>query len=331
MNEITLENGETVELSDGESLELTIKKPNETIFIFRHGVNDYSIGFDEADYSLRGSLLDIVNEFCKWKEDNPCEFNMAGIVTVLERLEEQFSLNYDISENRAFIRFGTDSSYEDCVVEFEYNGSPIDFVDKFRRFAYDYDVDEKVVAYYQHLSVLQPERKGKIEDLLKGCNEVKKVLLTISDELDTALASSTSVEEKPAFVALSTEECEDGEKKVFDMKMIEDILDSLDISHQIEENFALIEFWTDTADQDIPTSFEYDGTPEDFVEQFSERAEAYDVDEEVELYASMRGKNGVPETIKELMEDCKEAKDTLMEISEKLKSAMDSALKGVSA
>jgi len=108
---------------------------------------------------------------------------------------------------------------------------------------------------------------------------------------------------------------------------IYDVLDNMNIKYDTNycssETEALIEFWTDTAGQDIPTEFDYDGTPEDFVKQFTERAENYDVDEEVELYVNMRGKNGVPNTVRELLDDCQEAKDTLMEIAEKLQKAIE--------
>ena len=32
----------------------------ETAFIYRHGLNDYSVYYEEEDYSLRGSLLDVM-------------------------------------------------------------------------------------------------------------------------------------------------------------------------------------------------------------------------------------------------------------------------------
>ena len=55
---------------------------------------------------------------------------------------------------------------------------------------------------------------------------------------------------------------------------------------------------------------------------FVEAAENYDVDEEVELYVDMRGKNGVPDTVRELLDDCQEAKDTLMKIVRRLHEAV---------
>lgn len=107
---------------------------------------------------------------------------------------------------------------------------------------------------------------------------------------------------------------------------IYNVLDNMNIYYDTNycdlETEALIEFWTNTARQDIPMEFDYDGSPEDFVKQFTERAERYDVDEEVELFVNMRGKKGVPDTVRELLNDCQEAKDTLMEIAERLQGAI---------
>ena len=106
------------------------------------------------------------------------------------------------------------------------------------------------------------------------------------------------------------------------MNRITECLEDMNVSYSIKRNYALIEFWTDTAGQDIPTEIEYDGTPEDFVKQFTQAADNYDVDEEVEIYADMRGKRGVPNTIRELLDDCEEAKQTLTDIAEALQEAI---------
>ena len=114
------------------------------------------------------------------------------------------------------------------------------------------------------------------------------------------------------------------------MERIEKVLEELGINYKWHEDggytdashYALVEFWTDTAGQDVPTEFGFDGTASDFVKQFTECAENYDVDEEVELYVDMRGKQGVPGTVRELLDDCQEAKDTLMNIAQKLQEAI---------
>ena len=104
-------------------------------------------------------------------------------------------------------------------------------------------------------------------------------------------------------------------------KKIKETLEEKGVKYVIrpKEGYGLVEFWTDTAGQDIPTEFDFDGTPEGFVKEFVERAKSYDVDTEVELFAGMRGKEGVPDTIRELINDCQEAKDTLLDIAKALK------------
>ncbi len=111
------------------------------------------------------------------------------------------------------------------------------------------------------------------------------------------------------------------------MERIEKVLEDLGCKFVIkkQENgtwYGLVRFWTDTAGQDVPTEIEFDGTAEDFVQKFIDAAKNYDVDEEVEVYADMRGKCGVPETIRELYKDCQEAKDTLLRIAIALRDAL---------
>lgn len=106
------------------------------------------------------------------------------------------------------------------------------------------------------------------------------------------------------------------------MNRIIDVLEDMDVKYNIGDGIALVEFWTDTAGQDIPTEFEFDNTPQNFVDQFTYYADSYDVDEQVEMYADMRGRFGVPDTIREILDDCEEAKQTLMTIATALQRAI---------
>lgn len=113
------------------------------------------------------------------------------------------------------------------------------------------------------------------------------------------------------------------------MKRIEEALSEMDVKFEYtlptEDTcgYVLIEFWTDTAGQDVPYEYDgWDGTAEDLVKDFVRHAENYDVDEEVELFVDMRGQNGVPSTVREILDDCQEAKDTLMKIAEKLQAVI---------
>lgn len=103
-----------------------------------------------------------------------------------------------------------------------------------------------------------------------------------------------------------------------EMERIYNVFDEMGVGIKDYDNSVMVEFWTDTAGQDIIVEFDYDGTPEDFIEEFNYKADAYDVDEEVELYINSLGKRGVPSTVRVLVEDCEEAKETLMEIADRL-------------
>ena len=103
-----------------------------------------------------------------------------------------------------------------------------------------------------------------------------------------------------------------------EMERIYSVFDEMDVRINDDEDGVVIEFWTDTAGQDIVIQFDYDGTPEDFIREFNYRTESYDVDEEVALYINSLGKRGVPSTARELIKDCEEAKETLMEIADRL-------------
>lgn len=45
----------------------TLHIDDETITVTKHGENDYSIAFDVFDYSVRGTLLDVVKAFAEWQ------------------------------------------------------------------------------------------------------------------------------------------------------------------------------------------------------------------------------------------------------------------------
>ena len=47
----------------------------------------------------------------------------------------------------------------------------------------------------------------------------------------------------------------------------------------------------------------YDGTDEDFIDQFDQIYQNFDVDEELELFMECRGENGVPTSVRDLLED----------------------------
>ena len=64
----------------------------------------------------------------------------------------------------------------------------------------------------------------------------------------------------------------------------------------------------------------YDGTDEDFIQKFETMVDNFDPDEEAEVYIEMRGKNGVPDSIRDIINDqewkLETLKTTLKELHE---------------
>lgn len=72
--------------------------------------------------------------------------------------------------------------------------------------------------------------------------------------------------------------------------------------------------------EDVIISLIYDGTEEDFIRQFRSYAEGFDAEEHAEMWIESRGKNGVPDSIKDLLEDAEWIKSTLEEVADDLEN-----------
>lgn len=72
------------------------------------------------------------------------------------------------------------------------------------------------------------------------------------------------------------------------------------------------------AGEDVIVTVWYDGTTQDFVRSFREYADDFDPDEHAEMWVESRGENGVPSTIRELIDDAEAIKATLMDVAELL-------------
>lgn len=47
--------------------EIDVCDHEEKIYFHRYGTDDYSIGFENGDWSSRGSKEDVINEYLEWK------------------------------------------------------------------------------------------------------------------------------------------------------------------------------------------------------------------------------------------------------------------------
>jgi len=86
--------------------------------------------------------------------------------------------------------------------------------------------------------------------------------------------------------------------------------------------YSYFEFWTDTANKDVYVEVYYNGTSKDFIKEVVEYAISYNVDDEVIYCLPIRGIQGIPSDIRTLLEDCEEAKETLMNIAEDLQKLL---------
>lgn len=107
---------------------------------------------------------------------------------------------------------------------------------------------------------------------------------------------------------------------------LEEVLDELDVKCKFKEGYFSIEFWTDTAMQDVcyeHVCYELDSdNVKEIISEFTEYAENYDVDEEVALCANHLGERGIPDDYETLVADIKEAKETLLKIADRLKEGV---------
>lgn len=71
----------------------------------------------------------------------------------------------------------------------------------------------------------------------------------------------------------------------------------------------------------------YDGTDEDFIQKFETMVEYFDPDEEAEIWIENRGKNGVPDSIRDILDDqvwkLETLQTTLKELNEEFKDYPD--------
>lgn len=64
--------------------EISVYDHEEKIYFHRYGTDDYSIGFENGDWSSRGTKEDVINEFLEW-------FRQIRISNLLCRKEKRKS------------------------------------------------------------------------------------------------------------------------------------------------------------------------------------------------------------------------------------------------
>ena len=88
-------------------------------------------------------------------------------------------------------------------------------------------------------------------------------------------------------------------------------------SEDCRKNCVELEMFTPEGEDMILTIW-YDGTEEGFIKAFNTYANEFDAEEHAETWIKCREKNGIPSSIKDLLEDAEWIKNTLMDVAEEL-------------
>ena len=83
------------------------------------------------------------------------------------------------------------------------------------------------------------------------------------------------------------------------------------------EYYREIEFYSPEG-EDVCETIWYDGTDDGFIKAFRQLADNFDADEHAGMWINTRNVKGVPDSVRALIDDADNIKDTLLEVAEKL-------------
>ena len=83
------------------------------------------------------------------------------------------------------------------------------------------------------------------------------------------------------------------------------------------EYYREIEFYSPEG-EDVCETIWYDGTDDGFIEAFRQLANDFDADEHAGMWINTRNVKGVPNSVRALIDDAENIKDTLLKVAEKL-------------
>lgn len=102
------------------------------------------------------------------------------------------------------------------------------------------------------------------------------------------------------------------------LKVIEDFqFGIVENESQDNENYITLERFTPAGEDWCPTIW-FDGTNDGFVESVRKLYDDFDVDEEAEIWIDRRGEDGIPSSIRVLVNDAEWKENTLGELTEEL-------------
>lgn len=79
--------------------------------------------------------------------------------------------------------------------------------------------------------------------------------------------------------------------------------------------------WYSPAGEDVISTIWFDGSDADFIRSFRDYAEDFDAEEHAAMWVNSRGENGVPDSIRDLLDDADAIDAKLCEVARYLESA----------
>lgn len=116
-------------------------------------------------------------------------------------------------------------------------------------------------------------------------------------------------------------------KKSMLPEKITDVLESQDwnlcsIEEQDGEYYAELEKYSPNGEDFVPTIW-FNGLPTDFIEKVAEYADDYDADDHAAELVEYRGRNGVPNSIRDIIDDAEAIGDMLNDLADALAAALN--------
>ena len=92
-----------------------------------------------------------------------------------------------------------------------------------------------------------------------------------------------------------------------------------DVEEQGYDHYVEVEFYS-PAGEDVCETVWFDGTDAGFIRGFRAAADSFDPDEHAGMWVEHRGENGVPYSLRALIDDADWIRDTLLSVADQLEA-----------
>lgn len=301
-------------------------------------VEEISDGKNEMELNYNGK--EITLDVIAWDDLDDVKDNVESIIELLntkktdeeEKAEVEESLKENITlVNSNGVKFNEEELRKNWEEELKNDLEDEESLEEYKKKVPFEKWIENLLDTGDYKKLEEPEEE-KVEESkdIKIGNKVKLIKTNVSYNNQTGKVVYISDKAKDPFVI----ELDDGRIDNFNEDEIE-VLKEEKVEEENSDFSAIIKV---IEDNDFKVSHDGDDfdisqytplgedwffsitakTPDEFKENLNSYAENFDVDEEASIYIDMRGKNGVPDSISDLLEDAKWKQKTLKDLAEKI-------------